>query len=39
MHVVHFKSIYRVAQKVVHFSTHHVFGTIQGKIKRISPKS
>jgi len=27
-----------VAQKVVHFSTHHIFGTVQDKMKRISPK-
>jgi len=24
--------------KVVHFSSHHIFGTVQDKIKRISPK-
>ena len=28
----------RVAQKVEHFSTHHIFGTAQDKMKRISPK-
>ena len=31
-------AIYRVAQKVVHFSIHHILGTVQDKIKRISPK-
>jgi len=31
-------NIYRVAQKVVHFSAHHIFGTVQDKTKRISPK-
>jgi len=26
---------YRVAQKVVHFSTHHIFETIRDKMKRL----
>jgi len=30
--------LYRVAQKVVNFSTHHIFGNVQDKMKRISPK-
>ena len=25
-------SIYRVAQKVVHFSTHHIFGTVEDEM-------
>ena len=29
--------IYRVAQKAVHFSAHHIFGTVQDKMKQISP--
>jgi len=29
--------MYRVAQKVVHFQ-HHIFGTVQDKMKHISPK-
>jgi len=28
---------YRMAQKVLHFSTHHIFVTIQDKMKQISP--
>jgi len=32
------KYAYRMAQKVAHFSTHHIFGTVQDKIKRISSK-
>jgi len=30
--------LYRVAQKVVHFSAHHIFGTVQDRMKRISRK-
>jgi len=36
--VTKFCEMYRVAQKVVHFSTRLVFGTVQDKMKRISPK-
>jgi len=29
---------YRVAQKIVHFLTHHIFGTVEDKMKQIAPK-
>jgi len=32
------KYTYRMAQKVAHFSTHRIFGIVQNKMKRISPK-
>ena len=35
-HPVYIAIIYRVAQKVVRCSTHHIFGIVQDKMKRIS---
>jgi len=38
VHIILSYCVYRVAQNVVHVSTHHIFGTVQEKIKQLSSK-